>query len=191
MNIRVPRRAARAGAALAAVAALTAGAVTAVEWHGGRSAEAAAAPTGYVHYQDRADGFSFDHPSSWQPTAVPGGVLLKIGGDNAVSLRRTELDRPVDTSRMSDVRAVTDAVLASPEAKVGVLKAEATTVGGLPGIYYLYTFHSGTDRGAHTHWFAFQGRSMYSLVFQALPDTGFASLAPAFDAVVNSFRVQS
>jgi hypothetical protein len=74
---------------------------------------------------------------------------------------------------------------------VGVLKAEATTVGGLPGVYYLYTFGKGADRGAHTHWFAFHGRDMYSLVFQALPDTGFAALAPDFDAVVSSFRVQA
>ena len=155
------------------------------------SFRAAAAPTGFVHYQDRADGFSFDHPGSWQPTTVPGGVLLTISGSNAVSLRRTELDRPVDTTRLADLRAVTDAVIDSPEAHLGVLKAESTTVGGLPGVYYLYTFGTGADRGAHTHWFAFHGRQMYSLVFQALPDTGFAALAPDFDAVVNSFRVQA
>ncbi|HEX3827750.1 MAG TPA: PsbP-related protein [Sporichthyaceae bacterium] len=178
----------RATAAITAVIGVT---VTTVVWRVDRTSATTAAPTGFVHYQDRTDGFSFDHPNSWRTTTVPGGVLLTISGSNAVSLRRTDLDRPVDTSRLADLRAVTDAVIDSPEAHLGVLKAEATTVGGLPGVYYLYTFGTGADRGAHTHWFAFHGRAMYSLVFQALPDTGFAALAPDFDAVVNSFRVQA
>jgi hypothetical protein len=114
---------------------------------------------------------------------------MAVSGQDAVTVKRTELASPVDASNLADLRAVTDAVLTSAPAHLGILKAEATSLDGLPAVYYLYTFGSGAQRGAHTHYFAFRGRNMYSLVFQALPDSGFAALAPTFDAVVSSFRV--
>jgi len=96
----------------------------------------------------------------------------------------------VDATNLADMRAVTDAVLGAPEAGLKILQAVPTTLGGLPGVQYLYTFDSAGQRGAHTHWFVFRGRTMYTLVFQALPDTRFAGLAPAFDRLAETFRVQ-
>ncbi|MGQ0844690.1 MAG: hypothetical protein ACT4QF_11190 [Sporichthyaceae bacterium] len=150
--------------------------------------EPAGAPA-LVPYRDAAAGFEFAHPAAWQPQAIAGGVLLRVGGQDAVSVKRTELSEPVDASNLADLRAVTDAVLGAPEAGLSMLRAEAATLGGLPGVNYLYTFQSAGLRGAHTHWFAFRGTTMYTLVFQALPDTGFAALATDFDRVANSFRV--
>lgn len=142
-----------------------------------------------VPYRDPAGRFEFSYPVGWQPEAVEGGVMLHVGGQDAVSVKRTELAEPVDATNLADLRAVTDAVLGAPEAGLKVLQASPTTLGGLPSVQYLYTFDSAGRRGAHTHWFAFHGRTMYTLVFQALPDTGFAALAPAFDRVAESFRV--
>lgn len=142
-----------------------------------------------VPYRDPAGRFEFAYPVGWQPETVDGGVLLHVGGQDAVSVKRTELAEPVDATNLADLRAVTDAVLGAPEAGLKVLAASPTTLGGLPSVQYLYTFDSAGQRGAHTHWFAFRGRTMYTLVFQALPDTGFAALAPAFDRMAESFRV--
>ena len=73
------------------------------------------------------------------------------------------------------------------------LKAEPTETeqGGLPGVYYLYTFRDPVSglRGAHSHFFLFKGQTMISLVFQALPDGDFGRLAPLFDRVAGSLRV--
>ncbi|MGQ0464818.1 MAG: hypothetical protein ACT4QG_05820 [Sporichthyaceae bacterium] len=150
---------------------------------------AAASTEQVVPYRDPAGRFEFSHPAGWRPESVDGGVLLHVGGQDAVSVKRTELAEPVDSTNLADLRAVTDAVLGAPEAGLKVLQASPTTLGGLPGVQYLYTFDSSGLRGAHTHWFAFDGRTMYTLVFQTLPDTGFAALAPAFDRVAESFRV--
>lgn len=143
---------------------------------------------GVVAYSDPASGFAIEHPAGWTAETVEGGVLLHVGGQDAVSVKRTELAKPVDAANLEDMRAVTDAVLGAPEAGLKVMTAEPTTLGGLPGVHYLYTFDSAGERGAHTHWFAFRGSTMYTLVFQALPLAGFAALAPAFDRVAASFR---
>jgi hypothetical protein len=139
-------------------------------------------------FSDPANGFAIDHPVGWRAEPIDGGVLLHVGGQDAVSVKRTVLEKPVDATNLEDMRAVTDAVLGAPEAGLTVLAATPTTLGGLPGVHYLYTFDAAGKRGAHTHWFAFSGTTMYTLVFQALPDTGFASLAPVFDRVAASFR---
>jgi hypothetical protein len=148
-----------------------------------------AAPEKLVPYTDPAAGFAIDHPASWRVETIDGGVLLHVGAQDAVSVKRTVLAQPVDASNLEDLRAVTDAVLAAPEAGLDVLRTTPTTLGGLPGVQYLYTFDAAGTRGAHTHWFVFSGATMYTLVCQALPDTGFGALAPAFDAVTASFRV--
>ncbi len=139
-------------------------------------------------YRDPAAGFSISHPAGWRPEAIEDGVLFRIGGQDAVSVKRTTLAQPVSGANVADMRAVTDAVLGAPELGLKLLQAAPTTLGGLPGMHYLYTFDAGGVRGAHTHWFAFSGRTMYTVVFQALPDQRFAALAPTFDAVAATFR---
>ena len=118
-------------------------------WVGGRGSATAAAPAaaGFVRDRDVTDGFQIDHPSNWRTTAVPGGVLMAVSGQDAVTVKRTELAAPVDASNLADLRAVTDAVLTSAPAHLGILKAEATSLDGLPAVYYLYTFGSGAQRG--------------------------------------------
>ncbi|MGQ0844694.1 MAG: hypothetical protein ACT4QF_11210 [Sporichthyaceae bacterium] len=151
-------------------------------------APAAATPP-LASYRDPVAGFAIDHPVGWRAEPIGGGVLFRLGGRDAVSVKRTTLARPVNGTNVADMRAVTDAVLTAPEAGLNVVAAKPTTLGGLPGMHYLYTFSAKGLRGAHTHWFAFSGTTMYTVVFQALPDTRLAALAPTFDAVAASFRV--
>ena len=116
-------------------------------------------------------------------------AFSQAGTQNAISVKKVTLAHPVDASNVDALRAVTDAVLGKPEAGLTVLRSGAVTIGGLPGVYYVYRFPGGAgDQGAHTHYFAFSGRDMYTLVFQALPAAGFEALAPTFDAVAGSFR---
>jgi len=48
---------------------------------------------------------------------------------------------------------------------------------------------SRRPRGAHAHYFVFDGATMITLVFQALPAPRIFSLAPLFDRVAATFRV--
>lgn len=172
---------ARAGACVAVLVGLVGAGVVLT------SGEAAApAPTSVSVEQA---GFRVSVPAAWRRTTIPQGLLLQIAGDNAVSIKRTTLAHEVDATNLAAVRAVTDAALSTPDAHLTILKSEATSLGGLPGIYYLYSFPSGDRQGAHTHYFVFAGRDMFTLVFQALPATDFPVLAGSFDAVVNSFQV--
>jgi hypothetical protein len=145
--------------------------------------------TGLVAYVDPAAGFAIGHPAGWSVDRVPDGVTFTAAGRNAVSVRRSPLAHPVDPRNVAELRAVTDAVLSAPAAHLDVLNATPTTVDGRPGVFYLYTFPAAGGRGAHTHYFVFDRAAMYSIVFQALPDSGFAALARTFDAMVSSFRV--
>ncbi len=143
-----------------------------------------------VQYHDSANHFTVSSPVDWRPEATADGVMLAAAGKDAVSIRHIALEDPVDTNNVAAMRAVTDAVLANPGAKVRVLSTQRTSVGGLPALYDLYTFDDaeGTP-GVHGHYFVFSGRDMYTVVCQALPAAGFQGLAPTFDAVVSTLRV--
>jgi hypothetical protein len=148
-------------------------------------------------------GYALDYPSQWQlvddrdiagehpPGAGGDPQVLRISGRNAFSVRTFELARPVTRPDLTDMRAVTDAILSTPGAKLTVLDVRETQVGGLPAVYYLYYFPSGRVQGIHAHYFVFDRARMYSLVFQVVPAARFPAFAAQFDAVVASFRAIS
>lgn len=151
-----------------------------------------------------SQGFSLRYPGAWTrvsdgggSTSTPGSTtqdtptVLQISGENAVSIRTFGLQRPVSNPQLADMRAVTDAILSTPSAKLTILDVRPVEVGGLPAVYYLYYFPSGHQQGIHAHYFVFNGARMYSLVFQVVPPSQFPTYAAAFDAVVASFRVSS
>jgi hypothetical protein len=141
-------------------------------------------------YVNTADGYQISYPASWsRATDAQGGLVLHIGGQNAVSIRKFTLQEAVDTNNINQLRAVTDAVLSTPDARLTILAAQQVTVAGLDGIYYLYTFPSGPEQGVHAHYFLFSGKDMYSTVFQALPAADFTRLAGTFDTIAKSFVV--
>jgi hypothetical protein len=85
---------------------------------------------------------------------------------------------------------VTDAIVSSSDGVA--LRAEPTETeqGGLPGLYYLYTFRDpvGGGTGVHSHSFLFKDKAMISIVFQAVAESDFGRLAPLFDRVAGSLR---
>ena len=144
--------------------------------------------------EDAGAGYQLKYPESW--TEVPGagtpagaeGHVIRIDGKNAFSIQTFPLDRPVAISNLGDMRAVTDAILSSPNAKLTVLDVRQVEIAGLPAIYYLYYFPSGKKRGIHAHYFIFDGARMHALIFQIVPATDFADYAGQFDQVVASFE---
>lgn len=143
---------------------------------------------------DTADGYRLSFPATWtelpagDAQAGEGGHVIRIGGQTAMSIRTFPLEHSVATAGVDDMRAVTDAILSAPKAHLTVIDVRQTEIAGLPAIYYLYYFPSGTERGVHAHYFIFDGANMHTLIFQVVPETDFAKYADQFDQVVASFQ---
>ncbi|MGH8971810.1 MAG: hypothetical protein ACRD0C_01215 [Acidimicrobiia bacterium] len=159
-----------------------------------------AAPSGdLVEFVDEQAKFAISYPKAWVRAQSPNPQIPLIAAERdpaenqggSILVRVSPLEAAVAREQLGEVRKVTDPIVAAGE---GVeLKAEPAeiTQGGLPGLYYFYTFHDSVSgrRGAHAHYFLFQGQTMISLVFQALPEEDFIRLAPILDRVAASFRV--
>jgi hypothetical protein len=164
-------------------------------------------PKDFVTYRDPEAGFTFKLPRDWRRLAgpdpagpvsnvEPGKVLQRAvfsaGGVDGLKVQVVRTQTPVTNANVNDIKAFTDALYddLTKETRVLNVQQRSVTINGMPAYYYLYTFKdadSGQD-GAHARYFLFQGRSMYMLVFQALPADGFTRLAPVFDQVAESFQ---
>lgn len=152
-----------------------------------------------VEFRHEQAKFAISYPKAWIRPASSDPQIALIAAEKdpaenqggSILVRVTALEAAVGREQLGEARKATDAIVASGE---GVeLKAEPAEIeqGGLPGFYYFYTFQDPVSgrRGAHAHYFLFQGQTMVSLVFQALPEEDFIRLAPLLDRVAGSFRV--
>jgi hypothetical protein len=155
------------------------------------TAQAAAPGPGVIHHQDPHLGVTVDYPKSWRVVSSPTDVLLLEAGhaDDVVLIRRTTLHANVNATNVADFRTVTDGILGDPRAHLKMLNSGRVQVGGLPGVFYLYTFPFGSGRGMQAQYFVFQDRDLYTLVFQAGHAEQFAALAPSFDAILATFHL--
>lgn len=151
--------------------------------------------SGLVELKDQKAGFALSYPAGWKPLPSKdrdvAAVIVEPRAGGSILARVTDLETEIKPEDVAGARSLTDAVI---NAGTGVeLKVEPTTVnmGGLPGYFYFYTFADSASgqRGAHSHYFLFKGRTMISLVFQGVPESEFVRLGPKFDQVANSFRV--
>lgn len=157
------------------------------------------APAELVEYRDEQAGFALSYPQAWVRASAPNPQIVLVAAEHdpaknqggSILVRVTPLDAPVDKTQLGEARKATDAIVASSDGVA--LKAEPTETeqGGLPGLYYLYTFRDPVSgaTGVHSHFFLFKDQAMISLVFQALPQDDFGRLAPLFDRVAGSLRV--
>jgi len=167
-----------------------------------RSMDTTSAPTQpdeLVEFRDDQTGFALSHPKAWVRATAPNPQIVLVAAEHdpaknqggSILARVTPLDAMVGKAQLSEARKATDAMVASSDGVA--LKAEPTETeqGGLPGLYYLYTFRDPISglTGVHSHFFLFKGSTMISVVFQALPQDDFARLAPLFDRVAGSIRV--
>ena len=152
-----------------------------------------------VEFRDDAAGFALSYPKAWTRATAPNPQIVLVAAEHdpaknlggSILLRVTPLDAPVGKAQLAEARKATDAIVASGEGVA--LRAEPieTEQGGLPGLYYLYTFRDPVSgqTGVHSHFFLFKDSAMISLVFQTLPEGDFGRLAPLFDRVAGSLRV--
>ncbi|MGI8864547.1 MAG: hypothetical protein ACR2JH_09155 [Solirubrobacteraceae bacterium] len=153
----------------------------------------AAAQPSFTQFRDPGGTFSGGYPSSWQrlQSSDPAVVALAASSDGASLLvRKTPIGVPVSAVNLGRARKLTDSVVNSGKHVTWLRQPQQVTLGGLPGYLYLYTFDDPTtgQRGAHAHYFLFQGTTMVTLVFQALPAERISSLAPLFDRIASMFR---
>jgi|SRR5581483_1226094 len=166
-----------------------------------RPAAAATTPAGdgqLTEFRDEAAGFALSYPAGWIRATAPNPQIVLVAAEHdpaknqggSILVRATPIDAPVTKAQLGEARKVTDAIVSSSDGLV--LKAEPTETeqGGLPGLYYLYTFRDPVSglTGVHSHFFLFKDKTMISLVFQALPQDDFTRLAPLFDRVTGSLR---
>lgn len=154
-----------------------------------------------MEFRDDQAGFALLYPKAWVRATAPNPQIVVVAAERdpaknqggSILVRVTPLDAPVGKAQLAETRKATDAMVASSDGVA--LKAEPTETeqGGLPGLYYLYTFRDPISglTGVHSHFFLFKGSTMISVVFQALPQDDFARLAPLFDRVAGSIRVLS
>ena len=162
---------------------------------GSTAASATSTPSGaaQMRHIDRAAGFQIDYPDSWrQYRPSDPRVQYLIGPDDRdfVQVRViSPLPASFGTGETQAMKKVSDALLAGQP--IDIVQENQTTVAGVPGYQYVYTFRDPASgaTGAHIHVFLFQGNRLVTLVFQALPESRLTALAKTYDAVLASFRV--
>ena len=162
------------------------------------TAPAPAQPDELVEFRADQAGFALSYPKAWIRATAPNPQIALVAAEHdpaenqggSILVRVTPLDAPVGKAQLAEARKATDAIVASSDGVA--LKAEPTETeqGGLPGLYYLYTFRDPVSgrTGVHSHFFLFKDKAMISLVFQTLPQGDFGRLAPLFDRVATSLR---
>jgi hypothetical protein len=156
------------------------------------------APGDLVEFRDEKAGWAISYPRSWNRLQSPDADVVLVVSENPPGLnsggsilaRDLVLGAPVDESKLSAAKEVTDRIVTGGE---GIrLLAEPAVVhqGGLPGYFYFYSFKDPTtgQEGVHSHYFLFKGSTMISFVFQALPKENFQALAHLYDEVIGSLR---
>jgi hypothetical protein len=168
-----------------------------------RSVEAAAPapaqPAELVESRNDPAGFALSYPKAWVRATAPNPQIVLVAAEHdpaqnqggSILVRVTPLDAPVGKAQLGEARKATDAIVSSSDGVALKAEPSETEQGGLPGLYYLYTFRDPVSglSGAHSHYFLFKDKTMISVVFQALPQGDFSRLAPLFDRVAGSIRV--
>lgn len=183
-----------------AVAVLVAAGIAAVGAGFGRNsstpdaASSRANPPGFVGFQDPQAGFAIAYPAAWQriPSSDPQVPLLVAqSAANSFQIRVVELALPVGPPDLAMVKQLTDQIVNTGASVKLLAQPKEIQLAGLSGYFYLYSFLDPSSglTGVHSHYFLFRGKTLISMVFQAVPLNQFQSLAPTFDQISSSFRV--
>lgn len=149
-----------------------------------------------TEFRDEEAGFAISYPADWQRVTVEDPqVRLLVTPDrtDSILVRVVELEAEVAEDDLPAILGLTDEIVREGESVEIRSDPTQIEVGGLPGVFYLYTFEDADtgEEGVHLHYFLFDGATMFTVVMQALPTEDFPALAPTFDAVMNTFEVPS
>lgn len=149
-------------------------------------------PPGFTTFVDDETGISLAYPSDWRPLPSNDPQVRFLATPNDKDSVLVRVLRPrftVTPENLAEARVLTDGIVKSSRGVEMLTEPEQIELGGLPGYFYLYSFKDDQSglKGAHSHYFLFDGDRMVTLVFQALPAQRFIRLAPTFDAIAASF----
>lgn len=150
-------------------------------------------PAGFTEFRSDQAGFQLAYPSSWtklSPRDPSVLLLLSQGTQDSLLVRVSELQEAVGPQQLQAARQVTDKLVMSNKTVSMVTDPKQIELGGLPGFFYFYNFKDTAtgQEGAHSHFFLFNGKTMISIVFQALPKEHFPESAKTFDQIAASFQ---
>ncbi len=157
--------------------------------------ESPSVPEGFVEFRDEQTGFALAYPRDWErlrPNDPQIRFAATLNGRDSMLVRVTPLGFEVGQEQLVGMEQFTARVVATAQGVNLLSPPQEIELAGLPGYLYLYTFKDPESgkRGWHSHYFLFSGETMVSLVFQALPRKRFDDLAPVFDEITKSFRVE-
>lgn len=180
--------------ALVVVAVVVAGTVVALRVVGDDSATAAGPAMVEVTLAD-AD-LSIAYPEAWDRLEPPDELtqlLVTPNGQDSLLVRTVELNTTVEPDQIDGVRDFTEELVTDGTDVDVVTGPQRVELAGVAGWHYLYRFEDAAsgEVGVHSHYFLFDGSRMVVLVFQALPAERFDVLAPTFDAISESLRLQA
>jgi hypothetical protein len=158
------------------------------------NASASGIPADFTAFRSEQAGFELAYPASWSKlTTKDPQVLLLVsqGTEDSFLVRSLELQAPVGPPQLAAAKQLTDQIVMSNKTVQMITEPKQIELGGLPGFFYFYSFKdTATEQdGVHSHYFLFNGKTMLSLVFQALPKEHFSASAPTFDKITSTFRV--
>ncbi|MEA2265136.1 MAG: hypothetical protein QOE27_719 [Solirubrobacteraceae bacterium] len=138
-------------------------------------------------------GFSLTYPRAW--TRLPSHdptVSLLLSSHDGVSLlvRGAQLRQPIDGPRLATLRDLTGQVIRRHQGATIIAGPRLVAIHNLPGFLYIYSFFDALShqRVAHSHIVLFNGRRMYTLVFQTARASDLPRFAMLFDKISTSFR---
>lgn len=150
-----------------------------------------------VEFESEEGGFAISYPRAWERIETPPDSSVKLvatpDGQNSLQVRRVDdLGFSVGPGELEGMREYTRQTVESGEDVDVIAGPSRVELDGLPGYVYVYTFADPDtgDTGVHSHYFLFDGDTMFTLVFQALPEERYGELAPLFDTIAESFRTQ-
>jgi hypothetical protein len=152
-------------------------------------------PSGeFAHFRDEEGMFAISYPTAWRklPAPDPQVRLLVARNDrDSLLVRVARLAEAVTADQLPAMQEMTSRVIASGEQVQLLAGPERVEAGGVPGYFYFYTFKDQVsgERGAHSHYFLFNGGTMVTVVFQTVPETAFEELAPTFDKIISTLRL--
>lgn len=151
------------------------------------------ADDGFVRFRDAAGGISIAYPAGWRRVSSPDPeVRLLVEGDgSSMQVRMADLGIEVGPESLGSARKLTDNLVRVAGQVTLVRPPTRETLGGLPGYLYVYTFpdRATGEEGAHAHYFLFRGRTLITVVFEAVPSDRLAGLAPLFDRIGDTLQV--
>lgn len=151
-----------------------------------------ATPADFTQFRNDQAGFELAYPTAWSKLAAKDPQVLLLvaqGTQDSFLVRSSELQTAVGPEQLPAAKQVTDRIVSANKSVQMIAEPKQIDLGGLPGYVYFYSFKDASGQeGVHSHYFLFNGKTMISLVFQALPKERFATSAQTFDKITATFR---